>query len=120
MATFIGFLSGIIGGMGIGGGIILIPMLTILLDVEQKIAQSTNLICYLPLALACLPIHIKHKNIDLSVTKKVVPFGIIGALLGSYLAVHLSPVILRKLFAALLFVMGVKEIFNLKWSGGQR
>ena len=54
MATFIGFLSGIIGGMGIGGGIILIPMLTMLLSVEQKIAQSTNLISYLPLALASL------------------------------------------------------------------
>lgn len=114
MATFIGFLSGIIGGMGIGGGIILIPMLTMLLSVEQKIAQSTNLISYLPLALACLPIHVKNKNIDLSVTKKVVPFGIIGTLLGSYLAVHLPSLLLRKLFAAFLLITGLKEIFGKK------
>ncbi|MPW27058.1 TSUP family transporter [Alkalibaculum sp. M08DMB] len=110
MATLTGFLSGIMGGMGIGGGIVLIPMLTIILGVDQKIAQSTNLICYLPIALSCLPIHIKNKNIELSITKKIVPFGIIGAILGSYLAVHMPSAILKKLFAFFLLAMGIREI----------
>ena len=112
MATIIGILSGIIGGMGIGGGIILIPMLTLLLGVEQKIAQSTNLICYIPLALASLPIHIKNKNIDLSVTKKVVPFGLLGAFIGSIVAVNLPSELLQKIFAGLLLIMGLKEVFT--------
>jgi len=111
MATFIGLLSGIIGGMGIGGGVVLIPMLTLLLNVEQKIAQSTNLICYLALALSSLPIHIKNKNIDFSVSKKVIPFGIVGALVGSFLAVKLPSILLKKLFAVFLLIMGLKEVF---------
>lgn len=112
MATIIGLISGIIGGMGIGGGVVLIPMLTMILGVEQKIAQSANLICYLPLALASLPIHIKHKNIDFSITKKIVIFGIIGAIAGFVLAVNLPSKLLKKIFAIFLFVMGVREVFS--------
>ncbi len=112
MATLTGFLSGIIGGMGIGGGIVLIPMLTILLGVDQKIAQSTNLICYLPLALACLPVHVKSKNIDSTISKKIIPFGIIGAIIGSILAVNIPSFMLKKIFSVFLLVMGLWEIFN--------
>lgn len=112
MITIIaGLLSGIIAGMGIGGGTILIPILTIFLSVEQKIAQSTNLICFIPLALASLPIHNRNKNIDFSVAKKIIPFGIIGAIIGSLLAINIPSEILKKIFAAFLFIMGLREIF---------
>ena len=37
-----GFFSGMLGGMGMGGGTVLIPALTILFRVEQHIAQATN------------------------------------------------------------------------------
>lgn len=59
-----GFLSGIIGGMGIGGGTILIPIMTIFLGFDQKTAQAVNLIYFIPTALTALTIHIKNKQIE--------------------------------------------------------
>lgn len=47
----ISFAAGLLGGMGMGGGTILIPALTIFLGVEQHAAQAANLIAFLPMAL---------------------------------------------------------------------
>ena len=41
-------ISGIIGGMGRGGGTLLIPILTIFLSFEQKSAQAINLLVFIP------------------------------------------------------------------------
>ena len=111
MTIILGLLSGIIAGMGIGGGTILIPMLIIFLNIDQKIAQSTNLLCFIPLALASIPIHAKNKNIDYTVAKKIIPFGVIGAIVGAYAAVNIPSAILKKLFAVFLLIMGIREIF---------
>ena len=46
-----------LGGMGMGGGTVLIPALTVILGVEQHVAQATNLIAFLPMALFTLKIH---------------------------------------------------------------
>ena len=56
----IGLISGIISGMGIGGGTILIPALTIILSMEQNTAQAINLIYFIPTAVTenCNPIGI--------------------------------------------------------------
>ena len=43
-----GFLAGIIGGMGMGGGTLLVPLLSFL-DMEQKTIQATNLISFIPM-----------------------------------------------------------------------
>ena len=43
-----GIVGGIIGGMGMGGGTLLIPILTIFLDVPQKNAQAINLVAFIP------------------------------------------------------------------------
>ncbi|AEF17473.1 protein of unknown function DUF81 [Thermoanaerobacterium xylanolyticum LX-11] len=63
----IGFLSGIIGGMGIGGGTILIPSLTIFANIEQHMAQSVNLLSFIPTATIALLYHLKQKNVVLNI-----------------------------------------------------
>ena len=50
----IGFFSGIISGMGIGGGTILIPALLFLTEVNQQQAQGVNLIYFIPTAVVAL------------------------------------------------------------------
>ena len=52
-----GFFAGLLGGMGMGGGTVLIPALTILLGVEQHIAQATNLVAFLPIAVVYFKVH---------------------------------------------------------------
>lgn len=53
---FAGLAGGILGGMGMGGGTVLIPILTIFCGVEQHLAQSANLITFLPMAIFSLQV----------------------------------------------------------------
>ena len=107
----IGFLSGIVTGMGIGGGTILILVLTFIYDIPQQQAQNINLIYFIPTAIMALIFHIKNKNILTNVAFKLSIFGIVGALVGSYLALIINPKLLREYFAYLLLIMGIYEFF---------
>ena len=60
----IGFFAGIIGGMGMGGGTLLIPILTIFLSFEQKNAQAINLLVFIPMAIVALIIHFKNLKVN--------------------------------------------------------
>ncbi|MGN0818548.1 MAG: TSUP family transporter, partial [Candidatus Coproplasma sp.] len=53
----VGFFAGLLGGMGMGGGTILIPALTIITGVNQHVAQATNLIAFLPMAAFSTGVH---------------------------------------------------------------
>lgn len=102
--------SGIISGMGIGGGTILIPALTIFFNINQHTAQSVNLLSFIPTGTVALITHIKHKNLDKPLSIKLIISGIVGAIGGSILASSMSPTYLRKLFALFLLFMGIYEI----------
>ena len=52
--TILGFFSGIIGGMGMGGGTILIPALILFAHIDPKIAQSVNLLSSIPMTIFAL------------------------------------------------------------------
>ena len=53
----LGFVGGIPAGMGMGGGTLTIPLLTVLGGVEQKLAQAANLFSFLPMSLGALKVH---------------------------------------------------------------
>lgn len=110
----IGFLSGIISGMGIGGGTILIPGLIIFSKLNQHQAQGINLIVFLPIASVALITHYRKKIIDISTVTPIIITGIIGAFIGSSIAIKMSPHYLRKIFALFLFIMGAYEVFGKK------
>ena len=113
MITFlIGLASGIISGMGIGGGTILIPALAVLVGVDQHIAQSVNLLFFIPTAIIALTVHVKNKRIDLKMALPIIFFGVIGAFFGSRLAVALPGTSLRKWFGFFLLAMGTYEMFR--------
>ncbi len=114
LIILIGFLAGIIGGMGIGGGTILIPSLVFFLGTQQQIAQSVNLISFIPTATVAILIHLRHKNIEKKLVLKMILLGILGALTGSFIAVSMNPALLKKIFGGFLFVMGTYEIFSKK------
>jgi uncharacterized membrane protein YfcA len=102
--------SGIISGMGIGGGTILIPSLIIIFNTSQHIAQSVNLLSFIPIAIVALITHLKNKNVELKLSVKLIIAGVIGAIGGSVLASSLSSSLLRKLFGIFLLCMGIYEI----------
>lgn len=79
-----GICGGIIGGMGMGGGTLLIPLLTLLLGIEQRTAQAINLVAFIPMAIVVCIINAKRKNLDYKSILKVVlpalPTGIVTAI----------------------------------------
>ncbi len=108
----IGLISGIISGMGIGGGIVMIPALTILLGFNQRMAQNINLIYFIPTAIIAIIIHLKNGNIEKKGIFKIIAFGTVGAIFGAILATKIDPSLLRKIFGYFLLFMGIKEIFT--------
>ena len=107
-----GLFSGVVSGMGIGGGAILIPVLTILLHTNQHVAQCANLYYFIPTALAALAVHIMNNSVDFIIAWPIICFGLIGAAGGSLIAVYVSTGLLKKLFAVFLFVMGLQQFFG--------
>ena len=105
-----GFASGIISGMGIGGGAILIPALTIFLGLEQQAAQKINLLYFLPTAAIALRTHSKSGNVDKKGLLRLIFYGLIGAVIGAFIAVRVDGGYLRKGFAVFLLTMAAYEI----------
>lgn len=112
LTVLIGFLSGIISGMGIGGGAILIPALIMTQGIEQKLAQGINLVYFLPTAVFALIIHIKNKNADIKNAAVIGGCGVVGAIVGSYFAMNMSNDLLRRMFGIFLALIGLREIYK--------
>ena len=96
--ALVGFCSGIISGMGIGGGTILIPALLFLTDITQQQAQGVNLIYFIPTALTALITHQKKGALDWKTAKPLAILGLTGAAAGAFLAASLESEVLRKIF----------------------
>lgn len=102
--------------MGMGGGTVLIPVLTIFTGVEQHVAQATNLIAFLPTAAISLSVHKKSGLIDGGEVGMIVIPAIVTSVLGSLAASYLPGDVLKKLFGIFLLVLAVKGLFTLKLS----
>ena len=120
LEILLGFISGMISGMGMGGGTILIPGLVLFAGIEQKTAQGINLLYFMPSAIAALVLHFKNKHIEKAFLVFLIGGGLLGACLGAFLAVRFSNDLLRKIFAAFLVVMGIYEFFCKDHEQGKR
>lgn len=113
MSVLFGTIAGIVTGLGMGGGTILILLLSLFMNLEQHIAQATNLVFFIPTALSAIIINIRHKNIDKHVTFYVSCFGIIGSVLGAVISKCLSSEKLKKYFAIFILTIAIHEIYVL-------
>lgn len=102
-----GILGGILGGMGMGGGTLLVPILTIFLDVGQKTSQLINLIAFIPMSVVCLLLHFKNKLVDLKRVLYVLIPGIAMAIVSSFWATGLDGEMLKKAFGYFLIALSV-------------
>ena len=97
LQILIGGLSGIFSGIGMGGGTILIFLLTTFAGLEQHIAQANY----------------KNKNIDVKLATYISGCGIIGAIIGSIISVNIQVGTLRKLFGIFLIAIAIHEVYTL-------
>ncbi len=107
-----GLISGILGGLGMGGGTLLIPILTIFLGFDQKLAQGINLLSFLVMAIFSLYIHYKHGYV---VTKNlfwIIFWGVIFSILGAFCMSFLPSFILKKVFGGFLCFLALLEFIK--------
>lgn len=113
MEFIVGIISGVITSWGMGGGALLIPILSNFLHINQHTAQATNLIFFIPTSLCSVLINSKNKTIKYRIGISITTFGIIGAIIGALLSNKLEKNILRKIFGILLLIITIMEICNL-------
>ncbi len=101
----LGFLGGIPAGMGMGGGTVTIPLLTLLGGVEQKLAQSANLFAFLPMSAFSLKTHAQNGLLQAKgIWWSVLP-ALLTAAVGALVATALPSELLQKSFGAFLIVL---------------
>jgi uncharacterized membrane protein YfcA len=110
----IGILAGFIGGsMGVGGGIIIIPALMIFLGFSQKEAQGTSLaVLTMPVAFVAAFNYYKEGYINMKFAAIMIVTFVIGSYLGSKFALSIPASTLKKIFAVLLVVIGIKMLLG--------
>jgi hypothetical protein len=111
-------LSGIFAGMGMGGGTFLIPLLSLVFGISQTICQSTNVICFVVLAIICFFVYVKEKLIDFfALVSATIPACLI-AFFSSFFALKISSKVLKICFAVFIVCVGIfyffKAITNMK------
>ena len=95
-----------------GGGTILILLLSIFMNLEQHVAQATNLIFFIPTAITSVVIGIKNKNINVKDVWLIVISGIVGAIISANISSNLNVNLLRKMFGAFLLIIAIYEIYS--------
>ena len=108
-----GIIGGIFGGLGMGGGTLLIPLLTIFLNLDQKMCQGINLISFLVMALISILIHYKHGYIKLNGIPYIIISGILFSILGAFLVNYLSTFVLRIIFGVFLIFLALIEFLKI-------
>ena len=110
----IGLLAGILSGIvGIGGGLLIIPMLIFFLGLSQHAAQGTSLAIMLPpIGILAAMNYYKADFIEWKFALIIAATFIIGGYFGSKFAVSVSPTLLKKIFGAVLLVAAIKMIFG--------
>ncbi len=115
--ALLGAAFGIVGGMGLGGGIVLIPALTLLMGQSQHSAQGMTLFAYLPMAALALISHIRQKNVRFKPMLFLTLFGCIGAAGGYFVAAAIDGSLLRTVFAVFLIITALLRLWRFELRG---
>ncbi len=111
LTILFGFIAGVIGGMGMGGGTFLIPLFQFL-DYGQKTIQAINLISFLPMAGAALALHFKNKLVKTNGVLWIIIPAVAFSVLGALLTNSVSPKFLKICFGIFFFGIGGWEMYQ--------
>lgn len=103
-------ISGILSGMGIGGGAIFIMLSTLFSIFSQKQAQGYNLLMFIVVGIFATIANIKNNNFDKKLFLKIIFPTFIGSMCGMYLAKFVSDNDVRKYFYIFMIIIAIYEI----------
>ncbi|MEO8509983.1 MAG: TSUP family transporter [Chloroflexota bacterium] len=114
----IGLVAGLLGGvLGVAGGVVYVPAMVLLLAFDQHIAQGTSLLVVIPAALVGSWTNYRRGRFQLRDAGILAAGGIVGAGIGSFVALGFDDQLLRRLFALLLLVLGIRMLVPPGWIG---
>ena len=112
-----GFCTGILSAWGVGGGTLLLLLMTLFLGVEQADAMAINLLYFLPTAAMGLLYHGKSGLLEKSVLRSAIPAGLIAAALAAWLSFSVDTELLRRPFGVYLLLAAASLLLQAKKGG---
>jgi len=110
VAVFCGVAAGMVG---IGGGVLLVPLLGLLFGFSQHRAQGTSLVALIPpTGLLAFLAYAQAGDVSWRTGLLLIPGVFVGGILGGKLARQLNAARMRQVFAALMFLLGVWQVFS--------
>ena len=114
-----GCAAGVLAGLfGIGGGIVIVPVLEAVLSflgvdaaIRMHVAVATSLATIIPTSISSARAHHKRGAVDIALVKRWSPYVLAGAVLGAWLASQLHSRVLAIIFATLAFLIAMKMLF---------
>lgn len=110
----IGILAGVLSGLvGVGGGIIMVPLLVMFFSFNQHEAQGTSLaVLAVPVTAVAVFNYYKEGQINLKYAAIIAVFFVLGSIVGSKFALTLDQKVLKKIFAVVLLIIAGKMLLD--------
>ena len=110
----IGMFAGVVSGMtGIGGGLVVIPVLVFILGFSQHTAQGTSIFFMLPpIGILAAYNYYKAGYVNVKYALILSAAFIIGGYLGSKISINLAEETIKKIFGVVLLIIAIKMIFG--------
>lgn len=114
-----GALAGVLAGLfGIGGGIVIVPVLESALEfagvdpaIRMHVAVATSLATIIPTSISSTRAHYKRDSVDLDIVKRWSPYSLIGAIAGVWIASLVHSRVLAFVFAIVALFIAAKMVF---------
>ncbi len=115
LLVFIGFVAGTLAGMlGIGGGVIMVPVMVVGLGMVPVLAKGTSVAVIVPTSIMGTIRNRKHANVDIRLAVIVGAFGAAAAVVGGTISDRLSDQVANVLFALLLVFVAITQLLSLR------
>ena len=109
----IGLLAGFLSGLvGIGGGLVIVPVLVFFFSMSQKSAQGTTLFMFLlPIGILGVYNYYKAGHVDFKIAAIMAITFLVGSYFGSRMAISLDTRLVKQLFAITIILVGIRMLW---------
>jgi uncharacterized membrane protein YfcA len=107
----LGLFGGVLSGLlGIGGGVVMVPLMVLVLGMAQHIAQGVSMLVIIPTALVAIWHFHKDKLVDYRMAALLAAGAVSGALLSANFVQYIPGADLKKLFGVFVIYTGIRMI----------
>jgi hypothetical protein len=112
--ALIGLIAGFVSGLlGVGGGIVIVPLMMLIFGASQLEAQGTSLaVLAVPVTLIAAYSYYAEGYLNVKYAIVIALMFVVGGYLGSKLAITINKELLKKIFAVAMLIVAIKMFFG--------